>query len=164
MESIVQALPATGANLGTQRDSRGHEALKGVLHTLKVHDEAFKNNAAPTDVAELWNKIANNDQSDLMSELSSRSDSFFITRSIFRLIKEFNGELPKNLAFAPAGRNILVWAEVADDDVDSMRRIVRAIAKANGANDNSDIELIPEIVEESEGRTVPEQFLVYASS
>ncbi len=162
--TLVQSRQQEALPIISQRDSRGHEALREVLHTLRIHDEEFKNNAAPKEVESFWNIVAERDQTKMFADMSERSESFFITKSIFKLMKEFGERLPKNLAFAPAGRNILVWAEVNDDDVDGMRQIVRAIARVNGSNDNSDIELIPEIVETSDRREVPEKFLSYENA
>ncbi len=160
MSAALEA-PPTAIVSPPQRGSDGHEMLKTLLHHLRVDSELMGNNIASPETHDLWTRLATQSQSEMMGMMGSKADEFFSGRAVYALIKEFGANRPNKLAFGIAGRNILVWAEVADDDIDAMRKIVRAIRKANATNSESDIELVPEIVEESEHFEVPPHFVVF---
>jgi hypothetical protein len=106
------------------------------IHHVTTDKDFLKMGLASDDTKQFYDKLIFGGTTSMMSEMRQKSTEYFIGKLVFDYLKEINAAkaTPEKLLVDYNDSQILVWAEVREDDEVTERALFKAEAKANAKN------------------------------
>jgi hypothetical protein len=141
-------------------NDRMKEWFNQVISSLEADQFILETNTASEEKKRLYNTLINGIESELNHMVRINSSMFFIKNAMndyMKNIKERNTKLRK-LAFNLTDAKILVWAEIIDDDEESIKSLILSEAKTNANFSKYGFHISSTVVEESDNLSVPSHY------
>lgn len=134
-----------------------------VISTLRAHQLQLETNTASPDVKRFYDIIFGSDPNDVAHIGKVLSQKHFIPRIIYDFIRTIDDSALRKLAFDFNDSEVLVWAEISDDDEKAESTLLKAEAQLNAKYHPFGFDLETTIVEESDNIPIPNHYRVYKS-
>lgn len=89
------------------------------------------------------------------------SHQFFIPKILFDYLSLVRKDMPLKLAFDMSGSEILIWAEIEDDNFEMEHKLILSEAKINAMYHEYGYDLTSMIVEKSEHLNIPKHYSIF---
>ncbi len=135
--------------------------FNGIIAKLRQHQSQIKENVAPSEVKNFYTTFVIGTPDEIVHQGKRLSHSYFvaiIVEKYIGLIKDF---IPEQLAFAYTNSEILVWAELKDDDFDTERNLILAAAKVNSEYHKFGYTISSVFVEEGDNLPIPNHYQLF---
>ncbi|MCU0470739.1 MAG: hypothetical protein MUF58_19305 [Arcicella sp.] len=128
---------------------------------LRVHELALETNTASEEVRSFYETIfsGNVDSMALMNKLHIQKH--FIGKIIVDYVKIIQQNFPLKLAFDYNDSEVLVWAEIPNDDEVIERNLIMAEAKINAKYHDFGYDMTTTLVETRDQLSVPNHYQIF---
>ena len=131
------------------------------IAAIKTHQLQLETNTASTELKKLYD-VAMFGSDNELAELSKISaNQHFIKKVIVEYLKEILNKMPIRLAFDLDDSELLVWAEINDDDEEMENFLLMAEAEVNSIFHKYGYDLTSTIVEVRDNLSIPNHYSPY---
>ena len=133
-----------------------------LIDTIKSHQLMIESGVASKEIRNIYEPFFNSNSDDINRNIRKMSSMYFIQKLVIEYINEvtkrMQGANPNKLALQLSDSQILVWAEIKDDDQKAEDSLLLAEAKINAMFSDIGFHISSTILEESDNYPIPEQF------
>jgi hypothetical protein len=132
-----------------------------LVATLRVHQVQLETETASPELKNLYEVIlsGNSDQMAMLNKVSAQKH--FVGRIVHDYIKLLGKRLPRKLAFDFNDSEVLVWAEINDDDEDMEGFLIMTEAKINAKYHDFGFDMTTMLVEVCDQLPVPNHYQIF---
>lgn len=131
------------------------------IATLRVHELELDTQTASSEVKELYDAVMSENIDEMAFVTKALSQKFFVRKIIFDYLKMLGQHIPLRLAFDFGDSEVLVWAEIPNDDGQMESNLVQAEAKINAKFHPYGFDMESMIVEECDGLKIPNHYKIF---
>ena len=131
-----------------------------IAASLQVDKMQLETGTASQEKEKIYSGIRSGDPTNLLNKMKIEAQKFFVSDIIIKYIDLIKDNLPEKLAFDYDDNEVLIWAEVKDDDENIERALIRAEAKISAAYFEHGYCLNTMIMEASENYPIPNHYSI----
>ena len=132
--------------------------FNGFISHLRNHQLTYKNKTIPKELASFYNTLIVGNTNEILQQSRKLSQSHFVPTIISKYLELIEGNTPIQLAFAFNDNEILVWAELRDDDWATESKCILAAAQINSEYHKYGYDITTTFVEESDLLPIPNHY------
>lgn len=125
---------------------------------LRTHQLMLETETAPESIKTAYNILINGTEHDLHDRSKMLAQMHFVKSILFDYVKELGNTLPKKIAVNFNDSEVLVWAEIEDDNEKMEEQLFVAEARINAKYHEYGFDMETTIVEESDNLPVPNHY------
>ncbi len=134
-----------------------------LIATLKAHQVMLETNTADEGLKQFYNLLVGGNSDQISYHSKALSQKYFISKIIWEYLSLIKDTKPLKLAFDFNDAEVLVWAEVRDDDEEMEKQLYLAEAKINASYHQYGFDMTSMIVEHRDQLTVPNHYKTFIS-
>lgn len=142
----------------TERLLTHDDWFNGIIAKLREDQSMINDNSAPDDVKKLYNTFLAGTTDEIIHQGKRMSHSYFVTNIVAKFVQLIQEFMPEQLAFAYSDSEVLVWAELKNDDWDTERKLILAAAKVNAEYHKFGYDITNVFVEECDNLSIPNHY------
>lgn len=132
-----------------------------LITTLRVHEIQLDTNTLDPKLKKLYEVMIDNNQDELFRMTKESAQQFFVKKIIVEYLNFLGENIPKKLAFNFNDSEVLVWAEISDNDHKLESQLNLAEAKINAKFHPYGYDMESMIVESGDGLSIPNHYKVF---
>ena len=137
------------------------EWFDNLVATLRTHELQLETNTASEEIKQVYGLLTT-DNFDAMFKLNkAAAQQYFVGKILIDYLRYLDKNLPLRLAFDFNDSEVLVWAEVDDNNVEQEKLLVRAEAKINAVFHPYGFDMETMIVEKSDHLPIPNHYKTF---
>jgi hypothetical protein len=129
--------------------------------TLRSHQMQLETDTASKELKAFYNSLFSGNMDAILKANKQASQEFFVKRMIVDYLEKLNKNLPKKLAFDFNDSEVLVWAEVGQDNEEMERRLILTEAAVNAQYYEYGFSMTSTIIESEDNMAVPNHYKIY---
>jgi hypothetical protein len=132
-----------------------------LIATLRQHELQLETGTAPDEMINAYKVLMGNNQDEICKLNKQSAQMHFVSRIIYDYLKQLDKNVPIKLAFDFNDSEVLVWAEVGDDDDQLEKALMRAESKINAKFHPYGFDMETMIVETADKLPIPNHYKVF---
>lgn len=132
-----------------------------LISTLRLHELQFDTGTLPEGLKKLYAVFISGNLDEMFRWNKAAAQEFFVKKIIIEYLQLLGDRLPNKLAFDFNDSEVLVWAEVADNDHSMESLLTKAEAKINAKFHPYGFDMESMIVECGDKLPVPNHYKTY---
>lgn len=132
-----------------------------LITTLRVHEVQLDTNTIDPKLKKLYDLMIDQNLDELYRMNKSSAQQFFVKKIILEYLRLLGDNTPKKLAFNFNDSEVLVWAEISDNDHKLESELNLAEAKINAIFHPYGFDMESMIVESGDGLSIPNHYKVF---
>ncbi len=132
-----------------------------LVATLRTHQVQLETETASPTVKGLYNALLSGNDDEMARLNKITAQRHFVSKIIFAYIQLIGKQQPRKLAFDFNDSEVLVWAEINDDDDTMERFLILAEAKINAKYHDFGFDMTTMLVEACDQLSVPNHYQVF---
>ena len=145
-----------------QNEARA-EWFDNLIATLRTHELQLETNTASEEIVVLYRNLINSNFDELLKTNKAITQQHFVSKIICEFLKLLDKNIPNKLAFDFNDSEVLVWAEIGDNDEEQEKVLARAESKVNAMFHSYGFDMETMIVEQSDNLAIPNHYKVFKS-
>ena len=133
------------------------------ISTLRSHQIQLETDTAHEELKQFYDTIFGGNVNELVHLGKSSTKKYFVPRIILDYLKLITKTKPLKLAFDHNDSEVLVWAEISDDDFELEKNLLKAEAIINAKYHDYGFDMETTIVEASDKLEIPNHYTHYKS-
>ena len=125
---------------------------------IRTHQLQLETNTASEPIKKLYEAIFSKNFDDVAVMNKINANQYFIKKAITEYLREINSKFPLKLAFDLDDSEILIWAEIKDDDEEMENFLLLTEANINANYHKFGYDLTSTIVEERDSLSIPNHY------
>lgn len=132
-----------------------------LVATLRTHQIQLETETASPELREFYTVVlsGNDDEMGRLNKIAAQKH--FVGKIVFDYIKLLGKRQPRKLAFDFNDSEVLVWAEINDDDAEMERFLIMTEAKINAKYHDFGFDMTTMLVEACDNLSVPNHYQVF---
>ena len=143
------------------QSSKIEEWFDNLIATLRLHEQQLEMDNAPEGVKQFYQTMVQGNQNEIFHLSKVNSQTHFVSNIIFDYLKNIKDNFPERLAFDFNDSEVLVWAEIDDDNEEMEKALFLAEAKVNATYHPYGFDMTSVIVEKSDKQSIPNHYKVF---
>ncbi len=139
------------------------EWFDNLIATLRTHELALETNTASPELVSFYKNLMGNNIDELLKTNKAITQQHFVSKIIVEFLNCLEGILPNKLAFDFNDSEVLVWAEIEDNNVQQENLLSRAESKINAQFHGYGFDMETMIVERGDNLPVPNHYKILKS-
>lgn len=131
------------------------------IASIKTHQLQLETNTASDKLKQLYDLAMFGSDNDLAELSKIRANQHFTKKIIIEYLKEISTSMPLKLALDLEDSEVLVWAEIEDDNEEMENFLLMAEAKVNSLFHQYGYDLTSTIVEKRDNLSIPNHYSSY---
>ena len=140
--------------------SQTTQLFDNLVASLRTHQLQLETKTAPTEIEHTYKVLMGNNTNDVFRLGKEAAQQYFVSQIILDYLKHLDIP-PIKLAFDFNDSEVLVWAEIADNDEALEKALLRAESKINAKYHPYGFDMETMIVEHGDGLTIPNHYRVF---
>lgn len=132
-----------------------------VVAQLRTHQLSLEMDVANDDLKSFYSTMMHGNSYQLAKMGKDLSNQFFIPKILLEYLSLVKKDMPIKLAFDMSGSEILIWAEIDDDNWEMEQKLILSEAKINAKYHEYGYDLTSMIVERSEQLNIPKHYSIF---
>lgn len=132
-----------------------------LIATLRTHELQLETNTATKEMKELYDILMKNDFDEMFKLNKATAQKHFVGKIIVEYLKYLDKNLPLKLAFDFNDSEVMVWAEIDDNNLFQENALARAESKINAIFHPYGFDMESMIVEKKDNLPIPNHYKVY---
>lgn len=132
-----------------------------LIAAIRTHQLQLETNTATDDIKSAYHTLMNGSSEDLAMLNKISANRHFIKGMILKYIALLQSVNPLKLAFDMDDSEVLVWAEIKDDDEQTEDLLLMAEAEVNAIYHQFGYDLTSTIVEQRDNLPIPNHYAVF---
>jgi hypothetical protein len=128
------------------------------MDMVSTYKAMYKDKTMPKDLASLYNTLMVGTQNEVAFQSKNLTQAHFVPTIISKYLELIESNFPQQLAFAHNDNEILVWAELKDDDWTTESALILAAAKVNAEFHKFGYDITTTFVEECDNLSIPNHY------
>lgn len=147
-------------NLPNQEKNKWFEEL---IATIQTHQFMLDTNTATEELQNFYTVAISGDADKLALQSKNLGQQHFIRGIVLDYLSQLSRlpKAPNKLAFDLADTEVLIWAEVDDNDTELEKSLILAEAKVNSQFHSFGYDVTSMIVERSDNLSIPAHYVTY---
>lgn len=130
------------------------------IAAIRTHQLQLETETAPDELKNMYNIFIHGNLTDLAEIGKTNAYTHFIRKIVFEYLQEIRGKMPIKLAFDLDDSEVLVWAEIKNDDEEMENFLLLAEAAVNAKNHRYGFDLTSTIVEVRDYLSIPNHYSI----
>lgn len=131
------------------------------VSTLRSHQLQLETETASRELKAFYENVFSGNMDAMLKISKQASQQYFVKRIIVEYLEHLNKDLPKKLAFDFNDSEVLVWAEIEDNDEQMERNLILTEAAINAHYYEYGFAMTSTIVETEDQMAVPNHYKIY---
>jgi hypothetical protein len=149
--------------IGTQKTTGAELWFDEFIAALRAHQVQLETNTANAELKKFYETIFSGNADELAHLGKASAQKHFVPRIILDYLNMIALSYPRKLAFDFNDSEVLVWAEINDNDELLEKALLKAEAFINSKYHNYGFDMETTIVEASDTLAVPNHYTLYKS-
>ena len=132
-----------------------------LISTLRLHEIQLDTETANPQLRKLYDVMISENFDEMFRLNKAAAQEFFVKKIIVEYLQLLGDKLPTKLAFDFNDSEVLVWAEIEDNQEILERSLTLAEAKINAKFHPYGFDMESMIVEKGDGLPVPNHYKIY---
>jgi len=131
-----------------------------MVSKLRYDEQLFINDIMPEKERTFYSKVMSGDIENITLQMRETTSQYFIANLLGTYLQDLlsSKKYPKKIAFELSDSNILVWAEIYNEDDTMENALILSQAKANAHFSKFGFHISTTIVDECDGLPVPSHY------
>jgi hypothetical protein len=134
-----------------------------LIATLKAHQVMLETDTANEEIKQFYNMIMGGNSDEISFQSKMLSQRYFISKIIWEYLALIKDRKPSKLAFDYNDSEVLVWAEISDDNDELEKQLCLAEAKINAKYHQFGFDMSSMIVEQNDRSSIPNHYKTFIS-
>lgn len=143
------------------QDAERSQWFDHLVATLRTHEIQLETGTASREIEKFYEHLLGNNLDELLKENKRRTQQHFVSKIIVDFLSKLDNKLPNKLAFDFNDAEVLVWAEIDDNDEKQEKVLARAESSINAAFHEFGFDMELMIVEKSDNLPIPNHYRVF---
>lgn len=143
------------------RDKQRAAWFDELIATLRLHEVQLDTGTMPEAIKNLYTVLMSGNMDEMFRLNKVAAQEFFVKNIIIEYLRLLGENLPKKLAFDFNDSEVLVWAEIADNDHAMDKLLTQAEAKINAKFHPYGFDMESMIVESGDKLSVPNHYKTF---
>jgi hypothetical protein len=135
--------------------------FENFIDTITAHGYMMTTGTASEEIKGIYESIIANDELRLAHISRVAAQATLAKKTTISYLKNLSNIFPSKLAFQNNDSEILVWAEIEDDDWDMEKHLIKAMGKTNAQTHQYGMDVIMTIVEKSDNLSIPNHYKLF---
>jgi hypothetical protein len=131
-----------------------------LVSELRVHQLQLETQTANDELKKMYDTFFTGNADKIAFMGKTAAQQHFVTRIIFDYLELLKSKLPNKVAFNFNDSEVLVWAEINDDDTESEKNLLSAEAVINAKYHPFGFDMVSTVVEVSDNLKIPNHYKV----
>ena len=147
-------------NIPNQDKNKWFEEL---IAAIQTHQFMLDTNTATDELKNFYSNAMDGNADKIALQSKNLGQQHFIQGIVVDYLSQVSrlAKAPHKLAFDLADNEVLIWAEVDDNDNDLEKNLVLAEARVNAKYHGFGYDITSMIVERSDNLSIPAQYIIY---
>lgn len=145
----------------TSKETSAELWFDELIATLRTHQLQLATDTASQGLKELYKILMNDNMDELFKVNKAHAQQYFVGQVILEYLRLLDNKLPKKLAFDFNDSEVLVWAEIENNDEAQEKALARAESKINAKFHPYGFDMESLIVEASDNMQIPNHYKIY---
>jgi len=132
-----------------------------LIATLRTHELQLETDTASPEMKNMYAIFMGNNLDEMFKVNKSTTQQYFVQKIVVEYLKQLDQTLPLKLAFNFNDSEVLVWAEIEDNDEKQEKALANAEAKINATFHPYGFDMESLIVEKSDNLPVPNHYKIF---
>jgi hypothetical protein len=132
--------------------------FNGIVNYLREHQVKMKDGTIDKELKLFYNTFMAGTGNEIAHQGKKLSQAYFVGNIMSRYVATIQQHLPEQMALAFHDSEILVWAEVKDDDWETEKALILAAAEVNAEYHKYGYDITTTFVETSDGLDIPNHY------
>jgi hypothetical protein len=129
-----------------------------IVAKLREHQVQLRDKTLSKDIELFYNTFLVGNQNEIASLNKKLSQQHFVYQIITKYVSLIGEIMPEQLAFSFNDSEILVWAELKNDDWNSEKALIMSAAAINSEYHRLGYDITTTFVEERDGLDIPQHY------
>lgn len=130
--------------------------IQNIVELVRVHQLQLETNTAHPELSQFYSSLSSDNIEDMLKWNRDHGKKYFVERIVLDFINQLkDGKVPNKLALSYNDSEVLVWAEIDDNDDASWDHIIQSAAIVNAKYHNYGYDIKTMVVEMSDNLPVP---------
>lgn len=145
----------------TPKQSNRAEWFDHLIAALRTHELQLETDTAPDELKKTYDLLMGNDIDEVLKMNKQTIQKHFVGKIIIDFLKLLDKNLPAKLAFDFNDSEVLVWAEIEDNNEEQEKLLTRTESKINAQYHPFGFDMEAMIVEKSDALPIPNHYKVF---
>jgi len=132
-----------------------------LIATLRTHQLQLVTDTASQELKDVYKVLMSENLDELFKVNKAHSQQYFVRQVILEYLRLLENNLPKKLAFDFNDSEVLVWAEIENNDEVQEKALARAESKINAKFHPFGFDMESLIVEAGDNMQIPNHYKIY---
>jgi hypothetical protein len=137
------------------------EWFDNLIATLKTHELQLETNTATEEMKQFYTAIMGDNLDDMFKMQKAAAQKYFVGKIIVDFLKLLDKNIPQKLAFDFNDSEVLVWAEIENNNEAQEKLISRAESKINALFHPYGFDMETMIVESGDNVPIPNHYKIF---
>ncbi|MBI1782286.1 MAG: hypothetical protein HYR66_13125 [Sphingobacteriales bacterium] len=145
----------------SSKQSTRAEWFDNLIATLKTHELQLETNTASEEMRQVYDIFMGDDLDAMFKMNKDTTQKYFVRKIIVEYLKSLDKNLPQKLAFDFNDSEVLVWAEINDNDEVQEKILARAESRINSIFHPYGFDMESMIVEKGDNLPIPNHYKTF---
>ena len=132
-----------------------------VVAGLRTHELQLETNTATDELKNFYNTVMGGNLDDMFRLQKAAAQQYFVPKILVEYLRQLDNNLPLKLAFDYNDSEVMVWAEIEDNNQQQEKILTHAESKINAVFHPYGFDMETMIVEKSDNLSIPNHYKVY---
>lgn len=132
-----------------------------LISGLRAHQLQLETGIASSELLSIYNKLIGGNSDQVVHLSKNLSQQYFVGKIIYEYLQLLKDKKPRKLAFDFDDSEVLVWAEIEDNDEAFEKELILIEAKINAKYHQYGYDMSTTIVEISDQLSIPNHYRVF---
>lgn len=137
------------------------EWFDNLIASLRTHELQLETETATDEIKKIYEVLMGDDLNSMFKMNKDTTQKYFVGKIIVDFLKQLDKNLPLKLAFDFNDSEVLVWAEVDDNNEIQEKILARAESKINAIYHPYGFDMETMVVEKSDQLPVPNHYKIF---
>lgn len=131
------------------------------IAAVRTHQLQLETGTANEEIKSVYNVLINGNQIDLAALNKINANQYFVKNMVLEYLKSIQNNMPLKLAFDMDDSEVLIWAEIPNNDEVLENFLLMAEAEVNAKYHKFGYDLTSTIVESNDNLSVPNHYAIF---
>lgn len=133
------------------------------ISMLRSHQLQLETSTASSELKSFYEKLFGGNPLEIAKSNKLAIQQYFVRRIVFDYLMEIKGFEPLKLAFDFNDSEVMVWAEIQDNDAQAEKKLIKAEASINANYHQYGFDMETTIVEQADNQAIPNHYRLFKS-
>ena len=141
-----------------------HNWFDEFIATIRTHQLQLETNTADNELQNFYKAVFSGNSNQLAKLSKDTANQHFVKALVLEYLQEIQQSMPNKLAFDMNDNEVLVWAEIGDNNEELEDRLILAEAKVNAKYHQFGYDITSMLIEVSDRLSIPGHYVEFKNN